>query len=113
MGHRMRSRLLVATLRGVIEQLRPVAYNPGALLTQLNATYSTIFQQMGGNVIFSTALYAVVDTRTGICRVANASHPRPYRLRRTESRAEQLSFTAGGPRAPLGIFPETNYATNE
>jgi PAS domain S-box-containing protein len=113
MGHGIRSALVVATIRGLIEQLRPVAHDPGALLTQLNATYSTIFQQMGGDVIFSTALYAVIDTRTGLCRCANASHPRPFRLRRDESTCEQITFSAGGPRAPLGIFPETNYATTE
>jgi sigma-B regulation protein RsbU (phosphoserine phosphatase) len=103
---------VVATIRGLIEQLRPVANDPGLLLTQLNATYSTIFQQIGGDVIFSTALYAVIDTRTGICRCANASHPRPYVLRRSEGRCEQLAL-GGGRSAPLGIFPESSYVTNE
>jgi sigma-B regulation protein RsbU (phosphoserine phosphatase) len=102
----------VATIRGLIEQLRPAAHDPGLLLTQLNATYSAIFQQIGGDVIFSTALYAVIDTRTGVCRCANASHPRPYILRRSEGRCEQLAFS-GGRSAPLGIFPESVYETSE
>ncbi len=111
MGHGIRSALVVATIRGLIEQLRPLASDPGALMTQLNATYTTIFRQIGGNVIFSTALYAVIDTRTGILRCANASQPRPFVLRRGEARLERLAPSP--PTAPLGIFQETQYTTSE
>lgn len=113
MGHGIRSALVVATIRGLLEQLRPLAHDPGALMTQLNATYTTLFKQFGGDVIFSTALYAVIDTRTGILRCANASHPRPYILRRSEARVEHLSLAGSGRAAALGLFPETLYATSE
>ncbi|MEQ1862502.1 MAG: SpoIIE family protein phosphatase [Chthoniobacteraceae bacterium] len=113
MGHGIRAALVVATVRGLIEQLRPLAGDPGAFLTQLNATYTTIFKHLGGTVIFSTALYAVIDTRTGVLRCANASQPRPYILRRAESRCEQLSMSAGGRPTALGILPDARYATSE
>jgi PAS domain S-box-containing protein len=111
MGHGIRSALVVATIRGLLEQLRPLARDPGALMTQLNATYGTLFKQIGGDVIFSTALYAVIDTRTGLMRCANASHPRPFILRRSEARVESLSFA--GRAAALGLFPASQYATSE
>lgn len=111
MGHGIRSALVVATIRGLIEQLRPLAGDPGALLTQLNATYTTIFKHIGGNVIFSTALYAVIDTRTGRLRCANAGHPRPYVLRRGRAQCERLALA--GRSAALGLFSDTRYATGE
>jgi PAS domain S-box-containing protein len=113
MGHGIRSALVVATMRGLIEQLRPLAGDPGAFVTQLNATYATIFKHLGGTVIFSTAFYAVIDTRTGRLRFANASHPRPYVLRRGAAQYEKLSLAGAGRSAALGIFPETRYATGE
>ena len=113
MGHGIRSALVVATIRGLLEQLRPLAGDPGALMTHLNATYTTLFKQIGGNVIFSTALYAVINTRTGLVRYANASHPRPYILRRQEARCELAALPTSRRSAALGILPETIYATSE
>lgn len=91
--------------------MRPLAGDPGAFLTQLNATYATIFKHIGGTVIFSTALYAVIDTRTGALRCAHAGHPRPLVMRRAESRCERLAMP--GRSAALGILPDTPYATHE
>jgi sigma-B regulation protein RsbU (phosphoserine phosphatase) len=113
MGHGTRSALVVATIRGLIEQLRPLAGDPGAFLTHLNASYTTIFKHIGDVVLFSTALYAVIDTRTGVLRCANASHPWPYVLRRKQSQLEQLSFSQMEGTAALGIFPNTKFATQE
>jgi PAS domain S-box-containing protein len=113
MGHGIRSSLVVATIRGLIEQLRTMAKEPGAFLTHLNATYTTIFKHIGGTVVFSTALYAVIDTRTGVLRLANASHPAPYLLRRSVSRCDRLSVATPEGSAALGIFPDKGYSTSE
>jgi PAS domain S-box-containing protein len=113
MGHGIRSSLVVATIRGLIEQLRSMAREPGAFLTHLNTAYTTIFKHIGGTVVFSTALYAVIDTHTGILRCANASHPAPYLLRRSESRCERLSLMEPSGSAALGIFPDKGYTTRE
>lgn len=113
MGHGIRSALVVATIRGLIEQLRPLALDPGALMTQLNATYTAIFKQMGGDVIFATALYAVMDIRTGLLRYANAGHPLPYVLRCAESRLERFHIAGERPAGALGLFAETRYTTAE
>jgi serine phosphatase RsbU (regulator of sigma subunit) len=113
MGHGIRSSLVVATIRGLIEQLRTMAKEPGAFLTHLNTAYTTIFKHIGGTVVFSTALYAVIDTQTGVLRCANASHPAPYILRRKDSRCERLSLWEPQGSAALGIFPDKGYSTNE
>jgi phosphoserine phosphatase RsbU/P len=113
MGHGIRSSLVVATIRGLIEQLRTMAREPGAFLTHLNTTYTTIFKHIGGTVVFSTALYAVIDTESGILRCANASHPAPYVLRRNEARCERLSLAEPQGSAALGIFPDKGYTTRE
>jgi sigma-B regulation protein RsbU (phosphoserine phosphatase) len=109
MGHGIRSALVVATIRGLLEQLRPLARDPGALMTELNETYTAIFQQMGGDVTFSTALYAVMDTRTGELRYANASHPAPYVLRRSTGALERLE--GGTATSALGLFADQTYGT--
>lgn len=111
MGHGIRAALVVATVRGLIEQLRPHASDPAAFLTRLNSTYTTIFKHIGGTVIFSTALYAVIDTRTGTLRCAHAGHPRPYVLRRGESRCVRLPMP--GRSAALGIVRDTVYAEHQ
>jgi len=113
MGHGIRSSLVVATIRGLIEQLRTMAHEPGAFLTHLNATYTTIFKHIGGTVVFSTALYAVFDTRTGLLRCANASHPTPYIIRRERSEIVKLSIASSEGSAALGIFPDKGYSTRE
>lgn len=109
MGHGIRSALVVATLRGLLEELRATQNDPGQLLTQLNATYSSIFKRLGGDVIFATAFYAVVDTRTWVMRYANASHPLPYLLRRQQASIQKLQSAA--PSAALGLFEKSVFVT--
>jgi phosphoserine phosphatase RsbU/P len=113
MGHGIRSALVVATIRGLIEQVRPFAEDPGALMTQLNATYTAIFKQMGGSVTFATAFYGVVDTRDGVLRYTNASHPPPYILRRDTSQLQRLYNRSHERSAALGLFGDVCYATEE
>lgn len=110
MGHGIRSALVVATIRGLLEELRPLAYDPGALLTQLNATYTAIFKQMGGDVTFATAFFATIDTHTGILRYANASHPTPYLLRPGRNILQQLDSPRS---AALGLFGEAKYVSTD
>jgi PAS domain S-box-containing protein len=112
MGHGIRSALVVSTIRGLIEQLRSLAPAPDRFLTQLNATYSTIFRQIGGSVTFCTALYAVMNLRTGVLRCANAGHPHPYLLRPETGEVTHLPVS-GDVRAALGLFGASEYAVTE
>jgi len=104
-GHGMRAALVVATIRGLIEQLVDVAHEPGAFFTQLNEAYTTIFKQTP-ELMFATAFYMVIDTETGIARYTDAGHPPPFLLRRQLSEVSPftLSNEAKGP--ALGLCEE-------
>jgi hypothetical protein len=60
MGHGVRSALVTAMVRAMLEPLRPLASDPGALLTHLNRDLTRILRQ-AGSLIFVTAAYAVID----------------------------------------------------
>ncbi len=112
MGHGVRSALVVATIRGLLEELRPLARDPGALLTQLNKNFTAIFRRMGVDMTFATALYAVMDARSGRFRYANASHPSPYVLRSAEATVESLADAQARSTA-LGILEDASYTNLE
>ncbi|MBC7366801.1 MAG: SpoIIE family protein phosphatase [Undibacterium sp.] len=64
MGHGVRSALITAMVRALLEQLRPVGADPGALLTGLNRDLTRILRQTD-SLIFVTAAYAVIHPATG------------------------------------------------
>jgi len=74
MGHGVRSALVVAMLRGLIEKERPRSGEPGEFLAGLNAGLHAILGR-SEVTIFATAFYAVVDLESGELRCANAGHP--------------------------------------
>ncbi len=47
MGHGVRSALVTAMVRGLVEELRPIAMDPGQLLTRINSDLRAILQQTG------------------------------------------------------------------
>ena len=113
MGHGMRAALVVATIRGLIEQLAGVADDPGKLLTKLNQAYTAIFQQTG-QFIFATALYCVIDITTGIVKFTSAGHPLPFLLHRdTTSVEELLPKTDKAKGSAIGLFATTEYQSTE
>ncbi len=76
MGHGVRSALITAMVRALVEQLGPLARDPGAALTQLNADLCRILRQTGA-MLFVTAAYLVLDLGTRSLRYAQAGHPAP------------------------------------
>lgn len=112
MGHGMRAALVVATLRGLIEQLLPVAADPGAFLTRLNHAHTVIFRQTG-EFMFSTAFYGVIDLENGKLRFANAGHPTPLMLRRGGEAAEFLADASATRGPALGLFEDSLYRCGE
>ena len=58
MGHGVRSALVVATIRGLVEELESITHNPGDLLTQINRDLYTIMKH-SGQLTFVSALYVV------------------------------------------------------
>ena len=78
MGHGIRSALVTAMIRAMVEELRPIAGDPGVLLTRLNRDLTRLLRQ-ADSLIFVTAAYVVVDLSLGQLRCAHAGHPSPLR----------------------------------
>jgi sigma-B regulation protein RsbU (phosphoserine phosphatase) len=74
MGHGVRSALVVAMLRGLLEKQRRSALDPSAFLSGLNKGLAAILDRAGATM-FATAFYAVVDLSAGTLRYACAGHP--------------------------------------
>ena len=109
-GHGMRAALVVATIRGLIEELVSSARDPGVFLTQMNRAYNGIFSQTE-QLTFTTAFYMVLDLRTGEMRYTTAGHPLPYLLCRRDNRVAMLPSDGGAKGPALGLFEEASYHT--
>ena len=110
MGHGVRAALLTTFLRGLIEELMPLAGDPAAFLGKINHSLVAVFGQTD-TFIFATALYLVIDVQTGRIRFANAGHSRPLCL---GSAAESSLENGSGTSEPaLGIVEDFEYSTTE
>lgn len=76
MGHGVRSALVVAMLRGLLEKQRWSAGNPGVFLQGLNEGLAAILER-AGTTMFATAFYGVIDLSEGAFTYACAGHPGP------------------------------------
>ncbi len=110
MGHGVRSALVTAMVRGLVEELRPIALDPGQLLTRINSDLRAILQQTG-TPLFTTALYLVADLERRQIYFSNAGHPRPFLIHRLKGTVEVLRNSDGKARPALGLFAESTYPT--
>jgi diguanylate cyclase (GGDEF)-like protein len=108
MGHGVRPAMFTAMLRSLIEELAPLAGDPGQFLGNINYRLMTILQR-AGVTLFASAFYLVADAATGEMRYANAGHPVPVLMRRKTGSVLPLpeADTASGP--ALGVFEEAAY----
>ena len=110
MGHGVRSALVTAMVRALVEELRPIAGDPGQLLTRINRDIRAILQQTG-TPLFTTAFYLVADLEARQIRYANAGHPRPFLIHRRRGEVEILKYADGKARPALGLFENAAYPT--
>ncbi len=110
MGHGVRSALVTAMVRGLVEELRPMALDPGQLLTRLNSDLRAILQQTG-SPLFTTAFYLVADLARRQIFFANAGHPKPFLVHRPSGVVEVLKYENGKARPALGLFADSTYPT--
>jgi len=107
LGHGLRAALVTAIVRGLLEELTPIATDPGRLLSEINGSLIAIFRQTETPMLVS-AFYMVVNTIDGKMCYANAGHPQPFHIHRAIGVAERFRFQ--GPQGPvLGIFPAAAY----
>jgi sigma-B regulation protein RsbU (phosphoserine phosphatase) len=111
MGHGLRAALITAIIRTLLEELRPMMHNPGRFLSALNLQLRAILERVEEPFI-ATAFYLIADTATKEAQFANAGHPIPVRVKRSDGSVEQLSPEAGKTGPGLGLFDEINYSTS-
>ncbi|MEO5802925.1 MAG: SpoIIE family protein phosphatase [Verrucomicrobiota bacterium] len=112
MGHGVRSALVTAMVRAMVEELKPVARDPGELLTRINRDLRTILQQTG-TPLFTTGFYIVADLENRQFVFANAGHPKPFLIHRKSNKVEILRNFDGKARPALGLFQESAYLNSE
>jgi serine phosphatase RsbU (regulator of sigma subunit) len=108
-GHGVRSALVTAVLRGLVEEARPVAHDPGQFLSQINRAFMQVLA-MPDRVLFVTAVCVFVDTRRGLVLGANAGHPPPIRMD-ASGRSEWLLFRGAEAAPALGLDRAFAYQT--
>lgn len=108
MGHGVRSALIVAMLRGLLEKQRAQASEPGLFLQGLNDGLAAILER-AGTTMFATAFYGLVDLNTATFTYACAGHPGPIITGKDGVRQIACERNDKGP--GLGLFRGAAYPT--
>ena len=104
-GHGIGAAFFMAGARTLVRAYALAGTTPSQCLEAVNRR----LQEENGTMMFVTAVYGVLDPRTGRLEFANAGHPSPLVLR-ADGSLEALS----APRCPpLGIRHGTRYASRE
>ena len=111
-GHGVRSALVTAMVRALVEELKPVAREPGQFLTKLNFDLYSILKHTG-TPLLTTAFYFVANCKTGAMQYANAGHPKPLHIKRSAGEATALANKLGKGQAALGLLEGTVYQTSD
>jgi sigma-B regulation protein RsbU (phosphoserine phosphatase) len=108
MGHGMRAALITAIMRGLVEELTPVAADAGKFLTEINRSLHAILRRTR-EPFLATAFYAVADVGAGELRFASAGHPSPLLVQRQRRAVEPLKFCDPRHGPALGLFERNSY----
>ncbi len=110
MGHGVRSALIVAMLRGLLEKQRAQTAEPGLFLQGLNDGLSAILER-AGTTMFATAFFGVIDLAAGTFKYACAGHPGPVIAGKNGVRQVANERNQKGP--GIGLFRGATYPTQE
>jgi serine phosphatase RsbU (regulator of sigma subunit) len=110
MGHGLRAALVTAIMRGLIEELMPIAAEPGRLLTELNRSLLAILQRTD-EPLLATAFYMVTDVEQDTVEFASAGHPSPLRVMPATGQVERLRTYDSRHGPALGLFEKSIYPT--
>jgi sigma-B regulation protein RsbU (phosphoserine phosphatase) len=111
-GHGVRAALVTAMIRALVEELKPHSHDPGIFLRKLNSDLCNILKTTGSPML-TTAFYLVANWQTGTMRFANAGHPKPLLVNRSNDKIEALANTCGHGQPALGLFDDPPYETSE
>jgi sigma-B regulation protein RsbU (phosphoserine phosphatase) len=112
MGHGVRAALVAAIVRSVVSELRPLWTRPGDLLQAINRALLGAFKN-SDITLFASAFYVVADLSRGQLHYANAGHPNPLHLARTDKGSGSIALPLMGerPGPALGLFEGAVYET--
>ncbi len=110
MGHGMRAALVTAIMRGLLEELMPLAVDAGKFLGEMNRSLHAILRRTR-EPFLATAFYMVADVAAGELRFASAGHPSPFRVRRSAAAVESLRSYDPRHGPALGLFDKAAYPT--
>jgi len=108
MGHGMRAALITAIMRGLLEELTPVAADPGKFLAEINRSLHAILRRTK-EPFLATAFYMVADVALAELRFASAGHPSPFHLQRKAGVVEPLKISDPRHGPALGLFEKSSY----
>jgi sigma-B regulation protein RsbU (phosphoserine phosphatase) len=111
MGHGIRSALITAMMRALVDGEAPRAHDPGAFLAAMNRRLMTLIRP-DEEPMFATACHVIVDLANATLRYATAGHPRPIHLQNQPGAVQTLGNGAGAGPA-LGLFPDAVYSCGE
>ena len=111
-GHGVRSALVTAMIRALVEELKPLARNPGDFLTKLNGDLCSILRHTG-TPLLTTAFYLAADWTSGVMLYANAGHPKPLHVRRDAGQVLQVVNASGKSQPALGLMEDARYQSSE
>lgn len=111
-GHGVRSALVTAMIRALVEELKPLATDPGKFLTKLNSDLYAILKHTGTPML-TTAFYLVADAASGRMFYANAGHPKPLHIQRKKGKVLSLANQCGRSQPALGLFEDATYETTQ
>ncbi len=111
-GHGVRSALVTAMIRALVEELKPLAMQPGEFLTKLNNDLCAILRHTG-TPLLTTAFYLVADCQAATMRYANAGHPKPLHVRRAAAKVVALVNAFGKSQPALGLIENVQYQSSE
>jgi serine phosphatase RsbU (regulator of sigma subunit) len=112
MGHGVRSALVTAMLRALVEEIGAAKADPGEFLTELNRELTAILSQTG-DMMFATAFYVIVDRSSATVRYSRAGHPCPVILRRALQTTEIMECRRPLSGPGLCVFESARYGTAE
>jgi sigma-B regulation protein RsbU (phosphoserine phosphatase) len=110
MGHGVRSALITAIVRALVEELTPNSSDPAELLGRVNHDLRSILRQ-SGTPLFTTAFYMIADLAENRAYYANAGHPKPMLIRKGSNEVEILQNRDGKSNPALGLFDSFKYTT--
>ena len=104
----MRAALVTAIVRGLVEELKPIAHRAGDFMTQINRGLSAVFRQTE-TPMFASAFYLIADAESGRMEYANAGHPSPFHIRQNTCEVIPLHAGASRREPALGLIEDFEY----